>query len=76
MYGMGSIIPVLSPPQAVIVGVGAGEERPHAVDGAMARATVMTATGSFDDRAMDGATVAGLMRSFKSLLETPIGLLA
>ena len=75
MYGMGSIIPVLSPPQAVIVGVGAGEERPCAVDGALGLATVMNATGSFDHRAIDGAAGAELMRSFKGLLETPLLLL-
>ena len=75
MYGMGSIIPVLSPPQAVIVGVGAGEERPHAVNGALALATVMNATGSFDHRAIDGAAGAEMMRSFKNLLENPLLLL-
>ena len=75
MYGMGSIIPVLSPPQAVIVGVGAGQERPHAVKGALGLATVMNATGSFDHRAIDGAAGAEMMRSFKSLLENPFLLL-
>ncbi len=75
MYGMDSIIPVLSPPQAVIVGVGAGEERPHAVNGALGLATVMNATGSFDHRAIDGAVGAEMMRSFKGLLENPLLLL-
>jgi pyruvate dehydrogenase E2 component (dihydrolipoamide acetyltransferase) len=75
MYGMGSIIPVLSPPQAVIVGVGAGEERPYAVNGALGLATVMNATGSFDHRAIDGAAGAEMMRSFKGLLENPLLLL-
>ena len=75
MFGMASIIPVLSPPQAVIIGVGAGETRPYAVDGALGLATVMNATGSFDHRAIDGATGAEMMQSLKGLLENPLVLL-
>ena len=75
MYGMGSIIPVLSPPQAVIVGVGAGDLRPYNVDGALGLATVMNTTGSFDHRAIDGAGGAEMMRSLKDLLEDPLLLL-
>jgi len=37
-------------------------------------ATVMTASGSFDHRAIDGATGAQLMEAFKNLIENPMGL--
>jgi len=46
------------------------------VDGALAVATVMSATGSFDHRAIDGADGAALMQAFKNLVENPLGLLA
>ncbi len=53
MFGMSSITPILNPPQALILGI----------------ATVMTVTGSFDHRAIDGAVGADLMRTFKTLVE-------
>ncbi|MEO5809522.1 MAG: 2-oxo acid dehydrogenase subunit E2, partial [Sphingomicrobium sp.] len=39
-------------------------------------ATVMSATGSFDHRAIDGADGARLMKAFKALVESPMGLVA
>jgi pyruvate dehydrogenase E2 component (dihydrolipoamide acetyltransferase) len=39
-------------------------------------ATVMSATGSFDHRAIDGADGAKLMQAFKRLVENPLGMLA
>ena len=39
-------------------------------------ATIMTATGSFDHRAIDGAVGAQLMAAFKRLVENPLGMLA
>ena len=44
--------------------------------GALAIATVMSATGSFDHRAIDGADGAKLMQAFKRLVENPLGMLA
>jgi len=35
---------------------------------------VMTASGSFDHRAIDGADGAQLMEAFKQLCENPMGL--
>jgi pyruvate dehydrogenase E2 component (dihydrolipoamide acetyltransferase) len=37
---------------------------------------VMSATGSFDHRAIDGADGARLMAAFKRLVEAPLGMLA
>ena len=39
-------------------------------------ATVMSATGSFDHRAIDGADGAQFMKAFKHLVENPLGMLA
>jgi pyruvate dehydrogenase E2 component (dihydrolipoamide acetyltransferase) len=36
----------------------------------------MSATGSFDHRAVDGADGARLMAAFKELVEKPLGMLA
>ena len=36
----------------------------------------MSATGSFDHRAIDGADGAKLMQAFKRLVENPLGMLA
>jgi pyruvate dehydrogenase E2 component (dihydrolipoamide acetyltransferase) len=75
MFGTKQFDAVINPPQAMILAVGAGEQRPYVVDGALAVATVMSATGSFDHRAIDGADGAQLMEAFKALVENPMGLL-
>ncbi|WP_295498869.1 pyruvate dehydrogenase complex dihydrolipoamide acetyltransferase [Sphingorhabdus sp. EL138] len=67
---------VINPPQGMILAVGAGEKRPYIVDDALAIATVMSATGSFDHRAIDGADGAMFMKAFKELVEKPLGLVA
>ena len=45
-------------------------------DDSLGVATVMSATGSFDHRAIDGADGAALMRAFRELVEKPLGMLA
>ncbi len=76
MFGIKSFDAVINPPQAMIMAVGAGEQRPYVIDGALGIATVMSATGSFDHRAIDGADGAELMQAFKALIENPLGLVA
>jgi pyruvate dehydrogenase E2 component (dihydrolipoamide acetyltransferase) len=76
MMGIKQFEAVINPPQAMIMAIGAGEQRPYVVDGALAIATVMSATGSFDHRAIDGADGAELMKVFKELVEAPLALLA
>jgi pyruvate dehydrogenase E2 component (dihydrolipoamide acetyltransferase) len=76
MFGTKQFDAVINPPQAMILAVGAGEKRPWIVDDALAVATVMSATGSFDHRAIDGADGAALMAAFKALVEAPLGLVA
>ena len=76
MMGIKQFTAVINPPQAMILAVGAGEKRPYVVDDALSVATVMTCTGSFDHRAIDGADGAELMAAFKTLVENPLGLVA
>ena len=76
MFGIKQFEAVINPPQGMIMAVGAGEKRPFVVDDALAVATVMSATGSFDHRAIDGADGAQLMQAFKDLVEAPLGLVA
>jgi pyruvate dehydrogenase E2 component (dihydrolipoamide acetyltransferase) len=74
MFGTKQFDAVINPPQAMILAVGAGEQRPWVEDGQIVPATVMSATGSFDHRAIDGADGAQLMEELKSLVENPMGL--
>ncbi len=76
MFGIKQFEAVINPPQAMIMAIGAGEPRPYVIDGALQIASVMSATGSFDHRAIDGADGAQLMQVFKQLVENPLGLVA
>ncbi len=76
MFGIKQFEAVINPPQGMIMAIGAGEKRPYVVDDSLQIATVMSATGSFDHRAIDGADGAQLMKVFKELCEAPLGLVA
>jgi pyruvate dehydrogenase E2 component (dihydrolipoamide acetyltransferase) len=74
MFGIKQFDAVINPPQGMILAVGAGQQQPYVVDGGLAVATVMHASGSFDHRAIDGADGAQLMEAIKQLCENPMGL--
>lgn len=76
MFGIKQFEAVINPPQGMIMAIGAGEKRPYIIDDALGVATVMSATGSFDHRAIDGADGAELMKTFKELVESPMGMIA
>ena len=76
MYGIKQFEAIINPPQGMIMAIGAGEKRPYVVNDSLQIATVMSATGSFDHRAIDGADGAKLMQAFKQLVENPLGMLA
>jgi pyruvate dehydrogenase E2 component (dihydrolipoamide acetyltransferase) len=75
MFGIKDFSAVINPPQACILAVGAGEQRPVVKNGALAIATVMTTTLSVDHRVVDGALGAEWLQAFKSLIEDPISLM-
>jgi pyruvate dehydrogenase E2 component (dihydrolipoamide acetyltransferase) len=76
MFGIKQFEAVINPPQGMIMAIGAGEKRPYVINDSLQIATVMSATGSFDHRAIDGADGAKLMQAFKQLVENPLGMLA
>jgi pyruvate dehydrogenase E2 component (dihydrolipoamide acetyltransferase) len=76
MYGIKQFEAIINPPQGMILAIGAGEKRPYVVNDSLQIATVMSATGSFDHRAIDGADGAAFMAAFKRLVENPLGMLA
>ncbi len=74
MFGIKQFDAVINPPQGMILAVGAGQQQPYVVNGAIEVATVLHASGSFDHRAIDGADGAQLMEAIKQLCENPMGL--
>jgi pyruvate dehydrogenase E2 component (dihydrolipoamide acetyltransferase) len=74
MFGVKSFSAIINPPQACILAVGAGEERPVVRKGALAVANVMTCTLSVDHRVVDGAVGAQWLAVFKKLVQNPLEL--
>ena len=75
MMGVKSFASILNPPQGMILSVGAGEERAVVIDGALAKATMMTVTLTCDHRVVDGATGARWLAAFKGFVEDPMTML-
>ena len=75
MFGTKQFTAVINPPQSAIIAIGAGEKRPVVKNDQLAIATVMSCTGTFDHRIVDGALGAQFMAAFKKLIEVPITLL-
>jgi len=71
MYSVERFTAVLNPPQAAIVAVGATEDRVVAVGGETAVRPMVTLTGTFDHRAVDGAPAAAFLQTLKESLEDP-----
>jgi pyruvate dehydrogenase E2 component (dihydrolipoamide acetyltransferase) len=74
MYGMTAITPVINPPQAAILGVGALRGTLARVDGEIVDRELMTLTLSCDHRILYGADAASLLADVRTLLEQPLGL--
>ncbi len=72
MMGIKEFGAIINPPQGCIVAVGQSEQRPVVKDGALAVATMMSVTGTFDHRVADGAMGAEFMGALKKLLEDPL----
>ncbi len=71
MFGIEQFVAVLNPPQAAILAVGATEERPVVVDGAIVVRPMLTITLTVDHRAVDGAGGADFLRTVKQFIEEP-----
>jgi pyruvate dehydrogenase E2 component (dihydrolipoamide acetyltransferase) len=75
MFGVTSVVPIITPGQSGVLGIGTARECPVIRDGAVAVGKVMTATLSGDHRALDGAQGAEFLRVFRELIEDPARLI-
>ena len=75
MFGVKDFQAIINPPQAAILAVGAGEQRPVVKNGELAVATVMSATLSVDHRVVDGALGAEWLQAFKAIIQEPLNLM-
>jgi pyruvate dehydrogenase E2 component (dihydrolipoamide acetyltransferase) len=72
MFGVRDFTAIINPPQACILAVGAGEERPYVENGLVKIGTFMTCTLSTDHRAVDGAIGAEFLQVLKRTIENPV----
>lgn len=75
MYGTTSILPVINPPQAAILGVGGIRPVPKIENGELVEGSEMTLTLAADHRAVNGEDGALFLKTLKELLENPSVLL-
>jgi len=75
-FGIRAGTPVLNPPEAVLVFVGAAEDRAVVRDGALAIRPLVTLSIAYDHRVADGAHAARATARIRELLEEPAPLLA
>jgi pyruvate dehydrogenase E2 component (dihydrolipoamide acetyltransferase) len=75
MYGVKEFTSIINPPQSCILSVGAGEQRPTVIDGALGISTVMTCSLTSDHRTVDGALAAEFLQVFKTMIEDPLTML-
>lgn len=75
MFGVEHFEAIINPPQAAILAIGAGVQKPVVRDGEVSIGTEMSLTLSGDHRVIDGATGAIFLQTLKSLLENPASML-
>jgi pyruvate dehydrogenase E2 component (dihydrolipoamide acetyltransferase) len=69
--GVRYFTPILNPPQAAILGVGAIAPRPAVINGGLHIRTLLDLSLSFDHRVVDGLPAARFLAHLKTLLEDP-----
>ena len=74
MFGMTAITPVVNPPQAAILGVGAIRDVLARHDGEIVDRSLLTLTLSCDHRILYGADAARFLDAVRALLESPLSL--
>lgn len=75
MFGVDHFTAIINPPQAAILAVGAGIEKPVVRDGKIVIGQEMSLTLSADHRVIDGATAAQFLVTLKGYLESPASML-
>jgi pyruvate dehydrogenase E2 component (dihydrolipoamide acetyltransferase) len=76
MMGIKNFNSIINEPQAMILSVGVGEQRPVVKEGALQIATVMSMTLTCDHRAVDGAIGAEFLSSLRTFIEDPMMMMA
>lgn len=71
IYGSMLSTPIINPPQSGILGMHAIQERPVAVDGAVAVRPMMYLALTYDHRIIDGREAVAFLRRVKELVEQP-----
>jgi pyruvate dehydrogenase E2 component (dihydrolipoamide acetyltransferase) len=72
MFGIDQFTAIINPPEAGILAIGAVQEKPVAVDGALAVRKRLRVTMSCDHRVIDGATGAKFLQTLRGMLENPL----
>lgn len=67
MFGTQSFLPIINPPEAAILAVGAAESRPVAVGNLVGVRKLMTVTLACDHRAVNGAEAAQFLARLKQI---------
>lgn len=71
MMGIKEFTAIINPPEAAIIAVGGANPTPVVRDGQVTVRNIMSVTMSCDHRAIDGATGARFLQTFKQMLESP-----
>ncbi|UQX47345.1 dihydrolipoamide acetyltransferase family protein [Bacillus velezensis] len=74
-YGIEHFTPILNPPEAGILGVGASYETPAFKGDELVKSIMLPLSLTFDHRVCDGAPAADFLKTVKALLEEPAGLI-
>jgi pyruvate dehydrogenase E2 component (dihydrolipoamide acetyltransferase) len=72
MFGVKEFTAIINPPEAAIFAVGAATPTPVVRNGEIVVRQMMNVTMSCDHRAIDGATGAKFLQTFKQMLENPV----
>ena len=72
MFGIDQFTAIINPPEVAILAIGALEEKPVVVDGAVTTRKRMRVTMSCDHRVVDGALGARFLQTLRRLIENPL----
>ena len=75
MFGIESFTAIVNPPDACILAIGGIKEVPVVKNGQVVPGNVMKVTLSCDHRAVDGASGAAFLQTFKTYMEQPAAML-
>ena len=72
MFGIDAFTPIINPPQAAVLGIGAIRREPvYQSDGSLAPRELTTLSLTFDHRVVDGAPAARFLQTLVTVIENP-----